>query len=58
MEKKEIVMELERTTKNTYRYSEVEDGQPPIIKTLYIAKWVVGKTPPDKIKVVISPLKS
>ena len=48
----EKVFEFEKTTKNTVRYQEVAEGQPPIIGTVYIQKW--GLTgPPKKIKMTI-----
>ena len=39
---KSITFELERETKNTLRFAEVADaGQPPVIGTLYVAKWAL-----------------
>jgi len=35
--------EVERETKNTIRFAEVEGSQPPIIGTLYVQKWAVRK---------------
>ena len=51
----EAKFRFERETKNTYRYEEETEGMPPAIKTLYIQKWAVGRNPPKKIKVTISP---
>jgi hypothetical protein len=34
-----LTFELERDTKNTYRFQEVPKGAPPLIGTLYIQKW-------------------
>src|SRR5687768_10959315 len=34
-----LTFELERDTKNTYRFQEVAKGAPPLIGTLYIQKW-------------------
>jgi hypothetical protein len=44
--------ELEKETKNTIRYAEVAEGQPPIIGTLYVQKWAL-KGSPKKLKVMI-----
>jgi hypothetical protein len=45
----------ERETKNTVRFAEIEvDGQPPIIGTLYVQKWVIGQV--GRIRVTIQPL--
>lgn len=56
--KKEGIMERirfkkEKETKNTVRYIEETDGKPPIIGTLYVQKWFLGKTPPETITVTI-----
>ena len=51
----EAVFRLERETKNTYRYEEETDGMPPAVRTLYLQKWAIGRNPPQKIKVTISP---
>jgi hypothetical protein len=51
MAKHELDFTKERETKNTIRYQEdAKPGQPQVIGTLYIQKWV---GPPDKLKVVI-----
>jgi hypothetical protein len=53
----EIVFELEKATKNTYRFSEVTaNGQPPKVRNIYIQKWVFAERPPEKIKVTIEEL--
>ena len=53
MKKIERIMELERETKNTYRYAEQSDGQPPAIGTIYVQKWAVGNNPPRKLKITV-----
>jgi len=58
MAKLQIILEKERITKNTIRYAEVEDenGNPPIIRNLYIQKYGVKKlSDPQRIKVTIEP---
>ena len=35
---KTITFELERDTKNTYRFQEVAKEEPPLIGTLYVQK--------------------
>lgn len=47
----ERVFELEKVTKNTYRFREMTEGQPPVIGTLYVQKWAVGSNPPKEIRV-------
>jgi hypothetical protein len=45
--------ELEKETKNTIRYAEVaQEGQPPVIGTIYVQKWVLKGTP-KKLKVTV-----
>jgi hypothetical protein len=56
MEKQIIELGIGRETKGTYRYEEVEGGQPPVIGTLYIKKYVVGHEPPQRIRVTVEPL--
>ena len=55
MEKIEVILVKAKETKGTYVYEEPlgESGKPPILKTQYIQKWVLGSNPPDKIKVTI-----
>lgn len=36
---------FERETKNTVRFEEKpEEGKPPIVGSLYLAKWFIGDT--------------
>ncbi len=38
-----VKFKIEKETKNTVKYEEVPDeGQPPIIGTLYVQKWFAG----------------
>jgi len=40
---KTVKFKLEKETKNTVRFNEIpEEGQPPIIGTLYVQKWFAG----------------
>lgn len=54
-----VNLTLERDTVNTYRYKEDvgEAGSPPLLKVLYLQKWVVGKEAPKKIIVSIKPVE-
>ena len=46
---------LEKATKNTYRYSEVEIPRTlPVMRALYIQKSVLDIPPPEKITVSIN----
>jgi len=54
-EKKVIMLEKEKETKNTIRYKEIEtEGSPSIMKTAYIQKetFKQGKVP-EKISITI-----
>jgi hypothetical protein len=57
MEKIEVVLVKARETKGTYVYEEElgASGKPPVLKTQYIQKWVLGSNPPNRIKVTIEP---
>lgn len=45
MSKKIVNFEIEKETKNSVRYKEVpEDGQAPIIGSLYVQKWFAGNS--------------
>jgi hypothetical protein len=55
MDKIEVILVKGKETKGTYVYEEElgAGGKPPVLKTQYIQKWVLGSNPPDKIKVTI-----
>jgi len=54
MEKQVLEFELEKETPGTYRFREqTEDGKPPAVKTIYVAKWAIGKKAPTRLKVTI-----
>ncbi len=45
MTTKTIKFTLEKETKNSVRYKEVPDeGQPPIMGSLYVQKWFAGSS--------------
>jgi hypothetical protein len=45
MSDKTIQFEFEKETKNSVRYKEVpEEGQPPIVGSLYVQKWYAGNS--------------
>lgn len=50
--------EVERDTKNTVRYQEIDGDQPPIMGTAYVQKWALKKlgagSVPGKIKIIIT----
>lgn len=52
----ERVFEVEKETKNTIRYTEVAEGEPPIMGTIYVQKWAM-KEIPKKIKVTLEKAK-
>jgi hypothetical protein len=40
---KVVKFKIEKATKNTIKFAEVEEpGKPPVIGALYVQKWVVG----------------
>jgi hypothetical protein len=53
MEKREIEMRLRKSTPGTYVYEEESEGKPPLLKTQYIQRWVLGSRPPQKIKITL-----
>jgi len=55
MEKITVILSKAKETKGTYVYEEElgDGGKPPVLKTQYIQKWVLGTHPPEKIKVTI-----
>ena len=54
MEEKTLVFTLERETKNTIRYQEKpEAGQPAIVGTLYVQKFVFPGDVPQELTVTI-----
>jgi len=50
-----LVFELEKETKNTFKFEErPESGQPPRIGSLYVQKWALGgDNPPHRIAVTL-----
>jgi len=50
---KKIIFCYEKETKNTIRFQEKTEGQPPVIGTLYIQKWFLGTPVPQQITVTI-----
>ena len=51
--KETFEFEIEKETKNTIRFSEVAEGKPPAIGTIYLQKWFLGKDVPERIKVTV-----
>lgn len=57
IEKTGFILVKSKETKGTYVYEEDlgEGGKPPALKTQSIQKWMLGKEPPEKIKVTVEP---
>ena len=53
IERTELDFVYEKETKNTVRFTESQEGKPPIIGTLYIQKWVFKDGVPNTLKVTI-----
>ena len=53
----EAVFEIEKQTKNTVRYRELERDEPAKVGTIYVQKWVLrrlnGGEFPKRIKITI-----
>lgn len=50
-----ITFEFEKETKNSVRYKEVpQEGQAPIVGSLYVQKWFAGDT--KKVQVTLQKL--
>ena len=54
MEAQTLTFSLERETKNTVRYSEQTDGNPPTVGTIYVQKSAMGDNPPKTLTVTVS----
>lgn len=48
------VFAYEKATKNTFRFEEQTDGQPPKVGTLYVQKWAFKGSAPQKVTVTVS----
>lgn len=52
---------VEKDTKNTIRFQEIESEQPPIMGIAYVQKWALRKlgngTTPKKIKITITAIE-
>ena len=53
MEKEILTFEYERETKNTIRFKELTQFDPPMVGTLYIQKSALGDKPPKKLTVTV-----
>ncbi len=53
MEPKVIEFKIEKETKNTVRYEEAAEGQPPAVGTLYVQKWALGTPAPARLKMTL-----
>ena len=54
MEAQTLTFSLERETKNTVRYLEQTDGNPPTVGTIYVQKSAMGDNPPKTLTVTVS----
>ncbi len=53
-DKREIEFEIEKETKNTIRFKEIERDTPSVIKTVYVQKETFkGGNMPKKIKITL-----
>jgi hypothetical protein len=57
MDKQTLTFSLERATKNTIRYQEDTDGNPPVVGVLYIQKRLLGEEPPKGLMVIITEIR-
>lgn len=56
MEPETRTFEYDDETKNTYRYEEEMNGEPPAFGKIYVQKWLVGEEPPERMEVEFNPL--
>ncbi|RZN72308.1 MAG: hypothetical protein EF807_01530 [Candidatus Methanolliviera hydrocarbonicum] len=53
-DKREVEFEIEKETKNTIRFKEIEGDTPSVIKTVYVQKETFGGgDTPKKIKITL-----
>jgi hypothetical protein len=50
---KEIEFKMEKETKNTIRFEEIEKDTPSVIKTVYVQKEIFKGNTPKKIKITL-----
>jgi hypothetical protein len=51
-----LIFSMQKETKGTYRYQEVEDaGRDTVVGSLYVKKAMVGDSPPAQLRVTIEP---
>jgi len=55
--KKILKFELERETKNTYRFKEITKGTPPVVNTIYIQKWALEEPAKELVVTIETPEK-
>ena len=53
MEKQEMIMAMDKETKNTVRYAANPTGGPTALRTVYIERWALGDRIPDRVKVTV-----
>ena len=51
--KETLIFERERETKNTIRYREMAEYDPPVVGTIYIQKQVLGDSTPERLTVIV-----
>lgn len=56
MEKQTVVLRRGEEKKHSWRYEEdVDEGDRPVVKTIYFGKHILGEEPPDHVVVTIVP---
>ncbi len=53
MVEKTLVFRHDKETKNTHRYKEETNGQPPIVGSIYVQKWAIEGERPEEIEVTL-----
>lgn len=56
MDKQTITMIKDKETKNTVRYAADPTQGPAACRTVYVERWALGETIPDKVRVIVEPL--
>ena len=58
MDKQTMTMTKDKETQNTIRYAADPSLGPAACRTVYVERWALGKTPPEKLRVILEPLES
>ena len=58
MDRQTMILTKDKETQNTIRYAADPSQGPAACRTVYVERWALGKTPPEKLRVILEPLES